>query len=326
MSFLGVDSSTVEMDDSAGNGGRMTAKKAQYLNFYSSANFWLNNRQDMMGDQLKMFLDGVNNAPTDPNAFAKSSYLTGLGFTDYSNNWMVQFPKAYVVPWGNGQRSDAEANRIAQWCLDNGIQVAAHDVGLHVERPAFQAGSYVVSMSQALRGLAWNAFAAGTDIESKISILYASPAAWSHGLLVGRRHLRDPARRCLVQPERQLIQATNSLAGGVRGGVDAPSDFYSVTLKGVPEDKAVLGLLADGVNGYIAEAAVHQHHRRSHAGRHPDLPGRQQDGDGPRRRRPAGRHVVRAQRGRRHAHDVGRGRRPEDRHPRQQRAEQRRRH
>ena len=231
----------------------MTAKKAQYLNFYSSANFWLNNRQDMMGAQLQMFLDGVNNAPTDPNAFAKSSYLTGLGFTDYSNNWMAQFPKAYVVPWGNGQRSDAEANRIAQWCLDNGIQVQRMTSDFTWSGHAFQAGSYVVSMSQALRGLAWNAFAAGTDIESKISILYASPAAWSHGLLWGADTFEVPRDDASFSPSAELIQATNSLAGGVRGGVDAQSDFYSVTLKGVPEDKAVLGLLADGVNGYIAE-------------------------------------------------------------------------
>jgi hypothetical protein len=254
MSFLGVDSSTVEMDSSAGNGGRMNAKKAQYLNFYSTANFWLDNRQAMMGDQLKMFLAGVDNAPTDPNAFAASSYLTSLGFTDYSNNWMVQFPKAYVVPWGNGQRSDAEANRIAQWCLNNGIQVQRMASDFTWNGRTFQAGSYVVSMSQALRGLAWNAFAAGTDIESKISILYASPAAWSHGLLWGADTFEIPRDDVSFSPSAMLIQATNSLAGGVRGGIDAPSDFYSVTLRGVPEDKTVLGLLADGINGYIAEA------------------------------------------------------------------------
>jgi len=254
MQFLGVDSSTAEMDDSTADGGRMTAKKGQYLNFYSSANFWLDNRQSMMGDQLKVFLDGVNNAPTNPNAFAASSYLTGLGFTDSSNNWMIQFPKAYVIPWGNGQRSDAEANRIAQWCLDNGIQVQRTTSDFTWNGHTFQAGSYVVSMNQALRGLAWNAFAAGTDIESKISILYASPAAWSHGLLWGADTFEIPRGDVSFNPSANLIQGTNSLAGGVRDGVDAPADFYSVTLKGVPEDKAVLGLLAGGVNGYIAEA------------------------------------------------------------------------
>jgi hypothetical protein len=253
MSFLGVDSSTCEMDNSAGDGGRLNAKKGQYLNFYSSADFWLNNRYAMMSDQLNMFQAGVDNAPTNPNAFADSSYLTSLGFTDYSNNWMIQYPEAYVIPWGNGQRSDAEANRIAQWCLDNSIQVQRMTSDFTWNGHTFQAGSYVVSMNQALRGLAWNAFAAGTDIESKISILYASPAAWSHGLLWGADTFEIPRGDASFTPNANLIQGTNSLAGGVRDGVDAPADFYSVTLKGVPEDKAVLGLLADGVNGYIAE-------------------------------------------------------------------------
>ena len=88
-----------------------------------------------MSDQLKMFQDGVDNAPTNPNAFADSPYLTGLGFTDYANNWMIQFPKAYVIPWGDDQRSDAEANRIAQWLPRQRHPGAAHDLGLHVERP-----------------------------------------------------------------------------------------------------------------------------------------------------------------------------------------------
>ncbi len=123
MEFLGVDSSTSEMDDSTADGGRLTAKTGQYLNFYSSANYWLDNRQAMMSDQLKMFLNGVANAPTDMNAFADSPYLTGLGFTDYANNWMVQYPTAYIIPFGAGQRSDAEANRLVQWLLHNGVQV-----------------------------------------------------------------------------------------------------------------------------------------------------------------------------------------------------------
>ena len=201
----------------------------QYLNFYSSANFWLDNRQAMMSDQLKMFLAGVNNAPTDPNAFAASSYLTGLGFTDYSNNWMVQYPKAYVIPWGNGQRSDAEANRIAQWCLDNGIQVQRMTSDFTWNGHTFQAGSYVVSMSQALRGLAWNAFAAGTDIESKISHPLRVAGRLEPRAPLGRRHGRDPARRCLVQPKRpaHLRRPTAWLAASAAASTRRPTSTPS---------------------------------------------------------------------------------------------------
>jgi hypothetical protein len=35
---------------------------------------------------------------------------------------MVPYPEAFVIPFdGDGQRSDAEANRMVQWLLDNGV-------------------------------------------------------------------------------------------------------------------------------------------------------------------------------------------------------------
>ena len=129
MSFLGVDSSTVEMDDSSASrvppdSGRRPDDRQESAvpQLLLLGELLADNRQAMMGAQLQMFLDGVNNAPTDPNAFAKSSYLTGLGFTDYSNNWMAQFPKAYVVPLGQpAQRRRGQPHRSV--VLDNGIQV-----------------------------------------------------------------------------------------------------------------------------------------------------------------------------------------------------------
>ena len=250
MAFLGVDSSTVEMASTT----RLVSKTAQYMAFYSSANFWLDRRQDMIHDQLEIFRRGVTNTPTDPNAISKVPMLVDLGFTDALHNWMPTYPKAYVIPWGQGQRSDAAANRLAQWCLDNGIQVQRMASDFTRGSQTFQAGSYVVSMSQALRGLAWNALSAGTDIETRITDLYASPAAWSHGLLWGADTVEIPLDDATFAPSTNLIFDTNSLVGGVRGGVDAPAGFYSVTLKGVNEDKAVLALLRSGVSGLIAEA------------------------------------------------------------------------
>ena len=33
---------------------------------------------------------------------------------------MVEYPKAYVIPLGEGQRSDPEAVRLVRWLLANG--------------------------------------------------------------------------------------------------------------------------------------------------------------------------------------------------------------
>jgi Zinc carboxypeptidase len=255
MEFLGVDSSTAEMDDSTADGGRLTAKTGQYLNFYSSANYWLDNRQAMMSDQLNMFLNGVQNAPTDMKAFADSPYLTSLGFTDYANNWMIQYPTAYIIPFGAGQRSDAEANRLVQWLLHNGVQVQVAKKAFTWNGTTYQAGSYIVSMSQALRGIAWNALAAGTDIESKITILYASPAAWSHGLLWGADTVEVPRGDTTFAPKTALVMAPNALTGGISGGIKAAASWYAVTLKGVHEDQAILGVLRKGIDGGMAQAS-----------------------------------------------------------------------
>ena len=36
---------------------------------------------------------------------------------------MLDYPQAYVIPVGEGQRSDAEANRLVEWLLFNDIEV-----------------------------------------------------------------------------------------------------------------------------------------------------------------------------------------------------------
>ena len=47
-------------------------------------------------------------------------------------------------------------------------------------------------MAQAHRGLAETALGIGVDVSSRIGILYAPPAAWSHGYLWGADVLQVP--------------------------------------------------------------------------------------------------------------------------------------
>ena len=177
------------MSNNATLGGRLNAKRAQYVAFYSSARFWVANRQAMMDDQLEIFRRGVTDAPWNPNAFANTQLLDDLGFTDAIHNWMYPYPKAYVIPFGDGQRSNAEANRLMQWLLDNNIQVTRMDTDFTWGGATYRAGSYVVWMNQAMRGLAREALSAGVDI-SPTSRLYASPqpgASASRGAPTQRR-------------------------------------------------------------------------------------------------------------------------------------------
>ncbi len=318
MAFYGPDSSTLEMCSSgAGCNGRFGSKRAQYIGFYSSADYWIDNRAGLMRDQVEAFRRGVADADRVP--CCTDSLLTLRGFTEAEHNWMVPYPKAYVIPFGGGQRSDAEANRMAKWLLDNGILVQRMTSDFTWGTNSYKAGSYVVYMNQALRGLALTVLSAGQDISARITQLYAPPGAWSHGLMWGADVVEIPRGDASFTPATTPISAPNSLNGGLRDGMAASSDFYSVTLQGPIEVRAALALLRSGVDGRDRRGELRLDDRRDDAGRLAHLPERPGHEVGARRRRPGERDVVRAQRRRDEAGDDADEGGAEGRDPREQR-------
>jgi hypothetical protein len=253
MAFYGVDSSTMEMCDSDdGCDGRFGSKRAQYIGFYSSADFWVENRQQILRDQLEIFRRGVTDAPRGD--CCEDSLVAGRGFTEDQHNWMVEYPTAYVIPFvgsstSTAQRSDAEANRMAQWLLDNGIEVHRTTADVTWSGQTFPAGSYVVWLDQPLRGVAMTTLGAGQDVSDRISQLYAPPGAWSHGELWGADvvEIDDPS----FAPTTASISAVNPLQGGLRPG--GAADWFAVTVQGTAELRAILDLLRDRIVGEVAE-------------------------------------------------------------------------
>ncbi|MET1008756.1 MAG: hypothetical protein ABWY96_01705, partial [Gaiellaceae bacterium] len=258
--FFGVDGSTVEMCNNAACGGALGSKREQYLIFYSSADFWIGNRAAILADQLEIFRRGVAGAARvnccdDP-------LVAGRGFTEAQHNWMVEYPKAFLIPFVGGsadqvspnrgvQRSDAEANRLVGWLLDNGVEVGRTGADIVWSGRMFPAGSYVVSMRQAFRGFAYTALAAGQDISARISQLYAPPGAWSHGSLWGADVIEIPAGDASFNPGTTPVADVNELLGGVRTG--GPADWYALTIRGTAELRAVLDVLRGGADGEVAE-------------------------------------------------------------------------
>jgi hypothetical protein len=260
--FFGVDGSTVEMCDDTACGGRLGSKREQYVIFYSSADFWLEHRNDILSDQLDIFQRGVAGAAR-PNC-CDDPLVASRGFTEDQHNWMVEYPEAFLIPFvGESadepspdrgvQRSDAEANRLVRWLQDNGVEVRKTDADIVWSGTTYPAGSYVVPMEQAFRGFAYTALAAGQDISERISQLYAPPGAWSHGSLWGADVVEIPAGDASFDPETTPLDGVNPLQGGVREG---PADWYALTIKGAAQLRAVLDLLRSGVDGEVAEAPV----------------------------------------------------------------------
>ena len=259
--FFGVDGSTLEMCSNASCGGRLGSKTAQYLGFYSSADYWLANRLDILHDQLTIAIRNVTNAPRV--ACCDAPFLAERGFDAENHDWMVPYPKAFVIPsaispggkplaFDDGQRSQSESNRLAQWLLDNGVALHRTTRDYVYGGQTIAKHSYVVYMNQFMRGFAYTSLAAGQDISDRITQLYAPPGAWSHGQLWGADTIEVPASATFA-PKTEPITDLNPQVGGLRGG--GKVDWYALAIRGNAETRAVLDLLRDGVDGEIAEAA-----------------------------------------------------------------------
>jgi hypothetical protein len=249
--LVGLNGSTVEMCNQPNNTncgvpgstthprGRLGAKVAQYTVAWSTLLFDLQNRHDLLWDELETYRRGVTNAPRP--ACCEAPYTTD-GF------WMREYPKAYVIPLGPGQRSDPEANRLVDWLLTNGIQVDEMKQDTTYGSTTFAKGSYVVWMTQAHRGLADTALSIGTDVSGLIERLYAPPGAWSHGYLWGADTLVIP-RDASFSPITNRVTKSSHLLGGVEPGV---ADAYVLAIDSPTAVRTHNALLAGGTPAQLA--------------------------------------------------------------------------
>ena len=250
---VGLDGSTVEMCNSTGTGcglpgstthtrGRLGAYQAQYVVTTSSLEYVSANRNEMLYDEAERYRRGVEGEPRvdccDPPF-------------DVDNNWMKEFPTAYVIPVDTGQRSNAEAKRLVDWLLRNGIEVDTLRLKTTFDGQTFDQGSYVVWMNQAHRGLADTALNAGVDISDRISILYAPPAAWSHGYLWGADVAEIPLDADF-SPVTNRINKTTTPDGGVEPG---RAEAYALEIDSATAVRTLNELIGGGLTAKMALTA-----------------------------------------------------------------------
>ena len=260
--LVGLNGSTVEMCSSTNTGtnplnrcylnadpdpaknpiGRNASLLAQLTVSWSTLLFDTANRNDLLNDQLEIYRRGVAGEARPPCCPAPF---------DRENNWMHEFPSAYVIPLGAGQRSDAEANRLVDWLLFNGIEVRQLRFDSVILGQDVAAGSYVVDMAQAHRGLAETSLGIGVDVSSRIGILYAPPAAWSHGYLWGADTLQVPNGVPFTAKTTQPIAKTVVLGGGVESG---PADYYALEIDSATAVRTLNALLQGGLTAKLATA------------------------------------------------------------------------
>jgi Zinc carboxypeptidase len=237
---VGLNGSTVEMCRSNDLcGGRVAALEVSEIATWSTLSYDVANREDLLHDELEIYRRGVTDAPRPeccPPPF------------DVDNNWMTEFPDAYVIPLGKGQRSDPEANRMVEWLLFNGIEVERLKKDAKFGGQRFEDGSYVVPMDQARRGLADTALSIGVDVSDRIGRLYAPPGAWSHGYLWGADIVTIPAGSSFEAKSKQISRPAR-LDGGIERG---RADAYALEIDSATAVRALNELVGDGTSAEFA--------------------------------------------------------------------------
>jgi hypothetical protein len=243
---IGLNGSTVEM--CSGNtanfpcGGRLGSRTAQEVVSWSTLLYDAENRHDLYSDMITIYQRGDTDAPRPdccPPPF------------DVANNWMVDYPQAYVVPRGAGQRSDIEANRLLEWLFAQGIEVHRISRDYRYGGQTYEDGSYVVFMNQPRRGLIDTALGIGLDISPQINILYAPPGAWSHGYLWGADVVTIPDGP-RFKPHTDAIKKPRKVRGGLERG---KADAYALEIDSPTAVRTLNGLLGDGVAVQLALAS-----------------------------------------------------------------------
>ena len=232
--------------------GRSGARESQYITVWSSLLFDTDNRVELMEDQLEIYLRGETDAARPPlSSFPDHPTDQSRQFRNVENYWMHDYPKAYVLPIGEVQRSDVEARRLARWLLENGIRVDRIKKTYRFGSLTLEKGSYVVFMDQPLRGLADTALGPGVDVSSRIDVLYAPPGAWSHGELWGADVVTIPDS-ATFKPKTSRARRIRTPDGEVEGRRNALR--FALELDSATAVRALNGALADGLTAELATA------------------------------------------------------------------------
>jgi hypothetical protein len=248
---VGLNGSTVEMCNEvdlscAAEGrepaarGRLGSRIIQETVIWSTFLYDLEHRGALLHDELERYRRGVTNAARPeccPPPF------------DVANNWMEEFPTAYIIPKGTAQRSETEANRLVEWLLFNGIVVDELKQSYRFGGVTYPRGSYVVSMRQAHRGLADTTLGIGADVSDDIVQLYAPPAAWSHGFLWGADVVQVP-RGATFRPRTNRIHRPSPVQGsGVEPG---HATGYVLPIDSPTAVRTLNALTGEGLQGQLA--------------------------------------------------------------------------
>ncbi|MBT2492780.1 succinylglutamate desuccinylase/aspartoacylase family protein [Streptomyces sp. ISL-96] len=194
-------------------------------------------RSSVVADQIETFRRGSVGAAQVPVSQETVPGVPGIGPEDV---YTTDFPRAYVVPAGRGQRSATAAARLVDHLVANDVRVERARRDFRLGGRSYEAGSYVVDMRQPKRGLANVILHEGRDISADVSTMY-DISGWSLGLLWGASVEKVQKAPGGVDVPGRTVRAASP------AGYVAPRGDLSLRLDDPRELAALNSLLRDGV-------------------------------------------------------------------------------
>jgi hypothetical protein len=201
----------------------------------ASIEFTDTNRAELITDQIEIFRRGDAGEEQRP---VPLDYF-GDGTVGPEDIYVTDFPRAYVIPAGDQQRSAPAAARLVDFLVANDVEVLRADQPFSAGGVDYPAGSYVVDMHQAKRGLANVILADGRDISADVDQMY-DISGWSHRLLWG-------ATADVVQDGDLTVVAKPVVVADPTGSVAGEGDL-SLRLDDPKDVEALNALLAEGAD------------------------------------------------------------------------------
>ncbi|MEV7424475.1 M14 family metallopeptidase [Streptomyces sp. NPDC091212] len=182
----------------------------------ATLDYTLSHRTSVIADQIESFRRGAAGEAQRPVSEKTVPGVPGIGPEDV---YTTDFPRAYVIPAGGGQRSAVAAARLVDHLVANDVRVKRAALGFGLAGRTYPAGSYVVDMHQPKRGVANVILAEGRDISADVSTMY-DISGWSLGLLWGasvEKVQRAAGAPHVVGRDVSVASPTGSVAGGGAG-------------------------------------------------------------------------------------------------------------
>ena len=223
---------------------------AQYAAIWGALKFIVENKNDMLRDQIEIYKRGFNAEPQQP---IPEELLAETEYEQYEDLTVQTFPAAYVIPAEAPlQKNPHAAADVIDFLIMHGIEVKKAKETFAAGDTVYPEGTYVVEMNQPKRSLANTILEDGADLSDVEGGLefYSPPVSWSTPLLWG-------ATRIII--DEPLDVETKKVYKAVRNDGNISAETESGALAWRPSNleayQAAVALLNGGTQVYRATEA-----------------------------------------------------------------------